>query len=599
MLIVMSVLFIPIIGSAQSSVITINIDLDRNENQTSWTLTGPGGFSESGGTYLNADDFIIETYMVSISGTYTFTIYDSGSNGLVNNRFGDENRTSGYTILVDGSVEYASASSPNFGAQAIHTFDISFLDECDAIVSGNADSDGDGISDICDLDDDNDGILDCEEKGLTGVSVSNVFVLNGNAVQTGDSEVRITENTTNQSGQMWLNGKVDFTKSFSIEMEAYLGTNDTNGADGMAIVFHNSPVGTSANGANGEGLGTKGIQNGIALELDTYTNNFDPGAPSGPDHGQIWDTDNQASITSPISLPNLEDGNWHPVVITWNATTQKFTYIVSGTLAGEYIFTDITSDYFGGESSVYFGFTASTGGYANEQSIRFSDLCSLPLETDTDNDGIPNHLDTDSDNDGCPDAIEAAADIYEYDLTILTDGSVGGSSLNLGTIVDTNPTSSAYGMPIEDVNGVNITSKVPQELTDAVNDETDSDACKADLSLQKDVQQLNVSVSEVQINSEINYLLILTNDGPHPVRGVQVTDNLPTGLINISGSGTVGTFNSYSGVWNLGTHIIGVGETEILTITATVGPDCGSLTNFAEVTAMDRADLDSTSGNNQ
>ena len=739
------------------------------------------------------------------------------------------------------------------------------------------DSDGDGVPDYLDLDDDNDGILDCVEKGLSE-TISNIFKLNGSTSEITSTEVQLTPAVNSQSGQMWSYGKIDFTKSFSFSFDAFLGSND-GGADGIAIVFHNDPAGVNAIGSNGEGIGARGIQNGIVLELDTYTNTIDPGSPSGPDHGQIWRSSDQTAISTPISLPNLENGLWHTVIVSWNATTQTLNYTVDGTSAGSYT-GDVVNNFFGGVSKVYFGYTASTGGLNNDQRIRFSTLCNTPLEidtdgdgvpnhldldsdgdgcpdavegdenvtfsqltnnaisgtvdtngvpvivnsggtadvgndegqeigqsqdaskndcidtdgdgianwqdldddndgildivecgcntdvfvngdfespaipynggwnttqsqtnipgwqttasdgmieywptagnggdafsgsqfaelnanmtstlyqtfcfpgyggtvnwsvrhrgrdgvdvaevrigtslssyttvatmsdgpgtwglysgtytvpvgvtelyimfssvststgdqtagnflddiqitlnqvcVDTDNDGIPDHLDTDSDNDGCPDAIEAAADIYEYDLTSLTDGSNGGSSLNLGTKVDTDPTSDTYGVPIKDANDVDITSIMPQGLTDAVADVDISDACKADLSLEKEVQQpLGTVVTDVQINSTIYYVLTLTNDGPHPVRGVQVTDNLPTGLINISGSGTVGTFNSSSGVWNLGTHIIGVGETEILTITATVGPDCGSLTNFAEVTAMDRADIDSTPNNGE
>ena len=70
--------------------------------------------------------------------------------------------------------------------------------------------------------------------------------------------------------------------------------------------------------------------------------------------------------------------------------------------------TPITS-YFGGVSKVYFGYTASTGGSSNDQRIRFNSFCSdLPIELDTDNDGVPNHLDVDSDNDGCADALEGS-----------------------------------------------------------------------------------------------------------------------------------------------------------------------------------------------
>ena len=55
------------------------------------------------------------------------------------------------------------------------------IDPCDATASGNLDTDGDNISDICDLDDDNDGILDTDECSGTVSAFSG-----GTATQSSD-----------------------------------------------------------------------------------------------------------------------------------------------------------------------------------------------------------------------------------------------------------------------------------------------------------------------------------------------------------------------------------------------------------------------------
>ena len=309
-----------------------------------------------------------------------------------------------------------------------------------------SDSDGDGVPDSTDLDDDNDGITDCDENLLgANASVSNVFsfVTAGTAIATSNNEVRLTENLGNQAGRIWSVGKVDFTKSFVLRFDAYLGTRD-NGADGIAAVFHNSPQGVNATGATGLGIGARGIANGIVLELDTYNNGTSLGDISS-DHGQIWDSDNQTStgfLTTAIALPNLENSAWHPVVINWNATTKTISYTVDGTNAGTYT-GDLVTNYFAGANKVYFGYTASTGGATNEQKIRINSFCSdLPLEIDTDGDGTPNSLDLDSDKDGCPDAIEGGDNVTAGMLDGIGRINVAANGTTTPVVVD------AQGVPV-------------------------------------------------------------------------------------------------------------------------------------------------------
>lgn len=293
----------------------------------------------------------------------------------------------------------------------------------------NDDFDGDGIINSIDLDDDNDGIPDCVERGFsTTTSVDDVFKLNGSATEVSSKQIRLTQAITYQSGQAWSNGKVDFSKSFVLRYEANLGAND-NGADGIATVFHNSPQGVNAVGGSGSGMGANGIQNGIVLEIDTYQNGVAEGDIAN-DHGQIWVSSNQSGaglLTTAADLGQLEDNVWREVVITWDFTIKTLSYTVGGVSAGTYTFpasNPITS-YFGGASKVFFGYTASTGGSINEQSIRFVDFCSqLPLELDTNTDGFNNDYDRDSDGDGCPDALEGDKLITQSMLN--ANGSIAG-----------------------------------------------------------------------------------------------------------------------------------------------------------------------------
>ena len=111
-------------------------------------------------------------------------------------------------------------------------------------------------------------------------------------------------------------------------------------------------------------------------------------------------------------------------------------------------------------------------------------------------------------------------------------------------------------------------------------------APQADLSLAKAVD--NAAPTSGQ---DITFTLTLTNDGPEAAPGVQVTDLLPAGLTFVSATPSQGSYNSGSGVWNVGTVANGASPT--LQIVATAGA-AGSITNTAEVSASGYADPDST-----
>jgi hypothetical protein len=277
-------------------------------------------------------------------------------------------------------------------------------------ISSTTDTDGDGIADFIDQDDDNDGILDCVEKRLSNTPFNQVFTVNGDATQISSTELQITQDVLSQGSSAFANDRIDFNQDFSFSFEVYLGTNDS-GADGLAIVFHNDPAGSSAIGTIGAGLSAEGIQDGIVLEIDTYDNGVGFGnGDISADHTMIWDSDNQTGaglLTSAIGFSNLEDGTWKTVSITWDAVAQTISYTLDGVTAGSFT-NDLVNNYFDSENLIYFGFSGSTGGLSNDQRIRFaSGFCDFQVSIDDDNDGIENHLDLDSDNDGIYDAIEA------------------------------------------------------------------------------------------------------------------------------------------------------------------------------------------------
>jgi hypothetical protein len=173
-----------------------------------------------------------------------------------------------------------------------------------------------------------------------------------------------------QVGTAMSSQRIDVSRDFTLAFEINLGADDF-GADGAAVVFHNDARGVAAVGGAGGALGVGGIRNGLAIEFDTYANVFNnpqPNADIVADHTSFVGTDS-AFGTRAVALPDVEDGAWHSVVVTWNAAAQTLSYTFDNQSAGT-LKSDIANQFFGDSQYAYFGFTASTGAFSNTQSIR-------------------------------------------------------------------------------------------------------------------------------------------------------------------------------------------------------------------------------------
>ena len=114
----------------------------------------------------------------------------------------------------------------------------------------------------------------------------------------------------------------------------------------------------------------------MAIEFDTWTNGgADPA--TGEDHVAfvVNGNTNTMPLAADITLvDNLENGNYHPVVISWDPDSQILEFEL--TYSNGTIYTDTKSVNLIamlGTPIAFWGFTASTGGANNEQSVRFND----------------------------------------------------------------------------------------------------------------------------------------------------------------------------------------------------------------------------------
>lgn len=185
---------------------------------------------------------------------------------------------------------------------------------------------------------------------------------------------QLTDNVAASGGAIWSPSTISLTNPFDFTFDVNLGCNDVWGADGMVFVLQESGTGVGGIG-NGIGYGNFGgnpnplSANSIGIEIDTWDSSPAVVTDIASDHiGMNSGGGNEHDVVAPIAIPNIEDCVNHTFQITWDPIGQNLEVILDGTSI--FIYNgDVATNFFGGNTDVYFGWTGGTGGITNIQSV--------------------------------------------------------------------------------------------------------------------------------------------------------------------------------------------------------------------------------------
>jgi hypothetical protein len=300
-----------------------------------------------------------------------------GTNGTHGGDFGDPNDDD-----ADGAADYIDTDTDGDGISDATESDLTALptdvtyfdadgtidvDPATAAGLTNADSDaadldfrslqdtdGDGVADITDVDDDNDGILDIAEQRNPPV-VTPISAATGQVNWTGDTDTTVTT-TTNAT-----RGATAFTRAAN-------GFVLTEFTDPVPVNEISLRVNDMDRAAVGQAYSVQLIVTGVATTQDFEMIASDPAIIYDPATGLV---------TIPSSLTTTGGSN----------VSVQFVGIGNNTVES------VRLSFAGGRTQDLVGINVSGSA----------------VFLDSDSDGISNHLDLDSDNDGITDNIEAQA----------------------------------------------------------------------------------------------------------------------------------------------------------------------------------------------
>ncbi|VXB33486.1 hypothetical protein [Chryseobacterium sp. 8AT] len=311
------------------------------------------------------------------------------------------------------------------------------------------DFDGDGIINSMDLDDDNDGILDVNER----LNSSTNAIINGNFGTNTASGGNLNNWITNGTGTSNLTNWVAEAGGAIIYMD---------GAENINLSQTNVPLKSASTPAvttftmkvlSVNANGTSPINQGwgkMDVYLETTTGLVRIFRVTNPLTGTLASPTANIELIDPTLVLNL--------AVNGDYSSRSFA-------TGSYytITANINTANLKSSGTVLFqrknGAASGPNGQIGADDFMIDDITyTYNIETDTDNDGILNQFDLDSDGDGCPDAIEGSANFLPNNLQSITTVNptyTGGNSGSSYTGTSTTPifanlgsSSNTQGIPL-------------------------------------------------------------------------------------------------------------------------------------------------------
>ena len=373
----------------------------RKNSNESWSFLDKNKYEDIFSNKLKITDFdttmvgnqymvILETrgYQCGVKDTsdvVTISMKPDNDNDCVPDDVDLDDDNDGIYDLEEGTGDIDNDGIPNL-------FDLdSDGDNCfDVIEAGFSDGDEDGILCLSPVIVDSLGVVvECKaELECSPLNITNYNMVGSTQFISSDSSYLLTEQQNDQSGAVWSLDRIDLSKEFEVQAKLNLGSLTSNGADGIAFVLQ--PL-SSNQGSLGGGIGYMGISPSLAVEFDTWKNSADP---FDNDHAAIHLNGDISVYYNEIDLGEIEDGEYHDLLIKWNSSSNILEVYWDGSMIISYQ-NDIVSNVFNGNSNVYYGFTAATGGSINSQSVIIKGTCTASGLGQGVEDGYTDPLDLD------------------------------------------------------------------------------------------------------------------------------------------------------------------------------------------------------------